>query len=88
MCGIAGIMLKTDTSHLRIGEALVQMLDGCQHRGPDSTGFALYAPADEGNLRLRFFVGEGDLASEATERIRTVLEAQQARVIDDETVAR
>jgi glutamate synthase domain-containing protein 1 len=86
MCGIAGIMLKTDTSHLRIGEALVQMLDGCQHRGPDSTGFALYAPADEGNLRLRFFVGEGDLASEATERIRTVLQAQQARVIDDETV--
>ena len=37
------------------------MLDGCQHRGPDSTGFALYHEADgDGTLRLRFFVGEGD----------------------------
>ena len=86
MCGIAGIMLKSHTTHLRIGEALVQMLDGCQHRGPDSTGFALYAPANEGNLRLRFFVGEQDVAAEATQRIRTVLETEGARVIDDETV--
>ena len=40
MCGIAGIMFKgagvRDT-----GKALIDMLDGCQHRGPDSTGFAL-----------------------------------------------
>ena len=86
MCGIAGILLKTNTSHIRIGEALVQMLDGCQHRGPDSTGFALYAPADEGNLRLRFFVGEGEEAAEARRRIRAVLDTEQARVIDDETV--
>ena len=40
MCGIAGIMLK-DSSDFNTGEALVNMLNGCQHRGPDSTGFAL-----------------------------------------------
>ena len=39
------------------------MLDGCQHRGPDSTGFALYHETNgERHLRLRFFVGEGEEA--------------------------
>ena len=42
MCGIAGIMFKGDVpAELSTGRALVQMLDGCQHRGPDSTGLAL-----------------------------------------------
>ena len=66
MCGIAGIMLKHEVAGMRTGQALVQMLDGCQHRGPDSTGFALYAPAQEGSLRLRFFVGDGAAAAAAT----------------------
>ncbi len=42
MCGIAGIMFKGAGSNLSTGKALIDMLDGCQHRGPDSTGFALY----------------------------------------------
>jgi glutamate synthase domain-containing protein 1 len=45
------------------GKALIQMLDGCQHRGPDSTGFALYAPEKSGRLKMRFFLEkliEGD----------------------------
>ena len=43
MCGIAGILYKDATASDReIGQALITMLDGCQHRGPDSTGFALY----------------------------------------------
>ena len=57
MCGIAGIMYKGKL--LGTGQALIDMLDGCQHRGPDSTGFALYTREEEGRLRLRFFVGEG-----------------------------
>ena len=58
MCGIAGIMYRGDDQAFGTGEALIRMLDGCQHRGPDSTGFALYAPEASGRLKLRFFLGE------------------------------
>jgi len=86
MCGIAGIMFKSETAGLDTGRALVEMLDGCQHRGPDSTGFALYAPADEGTLRIRFFVGDGDEAAAAIERINDVLSDHHAEVVSAETV--
>ena len=86
MCGIAGIMFKSETTGLDTGRALVELLDGCQPRGPDSTGFALYAPADEGTLRIRFFVGDGDEAAAAIERINDVLSDHHAEVVSAETV--
>ena len=61
MCGIAGIFFKKPDSDQVLGRALVEMLDGCQHRGPDSTGFALYERELPG-LRLRFLV-DGDGAA-------------------------
>lgn len=77
MCGIAGIFFKKpDGSHV-LGKALVDMLDGCQHRGPDSTGFALYEDGIDG-LRLRFFVDPGD--EEAPARIRATLKNEGARI--------
>ncbi|MGE4648571.1 MAG: class II glutamine amidotransferase [Arenicellales bacterium] len=63
MCGIAGVMYRGAGQSFDTGEALIQMLDGCQHRGPDSTGFALYAPEQAGRLKMRFFLDrltEGD----------------------------
>ena len=57
MCGIAGIMYKGTEGVFDTGEALIRMLDACQHRGPDSTGFALYDKANPGELKLRFFLG-------------------------------
>ena len=63
MCGIAGILYKSENGAAQgdLGSDLITMLDGCQHRGPDSTGFALYHEATENDrLRLRFFVGEGE----------------------------
>ena len=63
MCGIAGVMYRGVGQNFDTGEALIQMLDGCQHRGPDSTGFALYAPEQSGRLKMRFFLDrltEGD----------------------------
>jgi glutamate synthase domain-containing protein 1 len=86
MCGIAGIMFKREAPELSTGQALVQMLDGCQHRGPDSTGFALYAPEAEGRLRLRFLVGEGSEAAEATARLKALFAEHGAKVVEDETV--
>jgi glutamate synthase domain-containing protein 1 len=87
MCGIAGIMFKGEAPPgLSTGRALVQMLDGCQHRGPDSTGFALYSPSTEGELRLRFFVGEGAQEQAAIERLAAVFDEHDAEVIEGETI--
>ena len=54
MCGIAGVLYKQAGTH-EIGKTLIDMLDGCQHRGPDSTGFALYGEQKD-LLQLRFIV--------------------------------
>ncbi|MCK5364379.1 MAG: amidophosphoribosyltransferase, partial [Gammaproteobacteria bacterium] len=86
MCGIAGIMYKTTGSLGATGQALIDMLDGCQHRGPDSTGFALYSPSADDRLRLRFFVGEGDEAGAAVERIKASLAEHGASIAEDQIV--
>ena len=86
MCGIAGILFKRIPDDLSTGRALIDMLDGCQHRGPDSTGFALYGEEHGGELKLRFFVGEGTEADEPIERIKAVLAAHQARIVEDERI--
>jgi glutamate synthase domain-containing protein 1 len=84
MCGIAGILFKRIPDDLSTGRALIDMLDGCQHRGPDSTGFALYGEEHGGELKLRFFVGEGAETDESIERIKEVLAAHQAQIVEDE----
>ena len=86
MCGIAGIMFKNGDDDNATGRALIDMLDGCQHRGPDSTGFALYGDVRDGQLRLRFFVGEGDEAGKSVERIRGALAKHSASIVEDERV--
>ncbi len=88
MCGIAGIMFKGGSGGAETGKALVDMLDGCQHRGPDSTGFALYGEPHDGELRLRFFVGGDGDASATRTRIREVLAAHDAEVLDEAVIAR
>ena len=86
MCGIAGIMYRGERDGLHVAKALIDMLDGCQHRGPDSTGFALYGQAAKGELKLRFFVGQGDEAVVAVERIQKTLAEQHASIIEDEHI--
>ena len=56
MCGIAGLIHRGKTSN--VGEELQNMLQALKHRGPDSTGYALYANNDGQNFILRFKVGE------------------------------
>jgi glutamate synthase domain-containing protein 1 len=86
MCGIAGILFKGEDATRSAGEALVDMLDGCQHRGPDSTGFALYGPTEPGHLRLRFIVGEGLDADNAVGRIKNALASYDASIISEEII--
>lgn len=46
MCGIAGRILASPG---RVGNDLVELMDAQEHRGADSTGFAIYGtPRDEG----------------------------------------
>lgn len=86
MCGIAGIMLKDSSKPFKMGEALVDMLNGCQHRGPDSTGFALYGESQENKLILRLFVGQGDAADAPIQHIKELLLKHSATIISDEHV--
>ena len=82
MCGIAGIMYK-GAGERDTGRALIDMLDGCQHRGPDSTGFALYGEDQEDQLRLRFFIGD---ERDVVERIRAALAEQGATIVEDQII--
>jgi len=88
MCGIAGILYKDGARH-DLGRDLITMLDGCQHRGPDSTGFALYHEPAGGNghreLRLRFFVGEGE-EEQAIGDIRARLQELDAEILEEQLV--
>ena len=43
MCGIAGIISKTDTD---ISNTLIKMLNFIQHRGPDASGIAIFPKAE------------------------------------------
>ena len=88
MCGIAGILYKSlaEGRNQTTGQALIDMLDGCQHRGPDSTGFALYGDAQDDRLRLRFFVGSGDEAAAAIGKIKEILAQHQAEILEDEVI--
>ncbi len=83
MCGIAGIMFKGDRDTFETGKALISMLDGCQHRGPDSTGFALYGHSAERHLRLRFLIGERDDEADIIARIKEMLAKHGAKIIED-----
>ncbi len=56
MCGIAGLIHRGKSAN--IGKELTQMLQSLKHRGPDSTGFALYGPAMADKHVMRFKVAE------------------------------
>ena len=82
MCGIAGVLYKQAGNH-EIGKTLIEMLDGCQHRGPDSTGFALYGE-DKDQLQLRFIVPTEEKArQDAIDNIASLL-ARHGATIDSE----
>ncbi|MGH3495633.1 MAG: hypothetical protein ACRDQ1_20725, partial [Sciscionella sp.] len=54
MCGIAGIIYRNGNGAHRIGRDMTSMLQSMKHRGPDSTGYALYhTPAQELVVRVK-----------------------------------
>ena len=56
MCGIAGIIRRGAPGN--IGSEMTSMLRSLKHRGPDSTGFAMYGVPEENYYVMRFKVAE------------------------------
>lgn len=56
MCGIAGLIHRGKTGD--IGQEMTAMLQSLKHRGPDSTGYALYGKPHGDELVMRFKVAE------------------------------
>jgi glutamate synthase domain-containing protein 1 len=52
MCGIAGLFLKDPSLQPELGAHLARMLGVLSDRGPDSAGFAVYAPPVPGLRKL------------------------------------
>ena len=77
MCGIAGLIWKGGASS-DIGSEMTQMLQALKHRGPDSTGFALYGKAVEGVQVLRFKVAEQEEMDTGFDIHRQVIERKAA----------
>ena len=56
MCGIAGLIHRGKSTN--VGGEMQNMLQSLKHRGPDSTGYALYGDSGSNDYILRFKVGE------------------------------
>ena len=77
MCGIAGIIYRDGTHE--IGRDMTRMLQSMKHRGPDSTGYALYGPPNDGLAVMRYTLADSNTPRdfEFDER----LERHQGRVV-------
>ncbi len=79
MCGIAGLIHKGKT--VNIGKELQDMLQALKHRGPDSTGYALYGEGESDNYIMRFKVGENvKEGSKAINEDKSVYDARRKQV--------
>lgn len=58
MCGIAGLIHRGKSSN--VGAEMTSMLMALKHRGPDSTGYALYGEPQDGDYVMRLKVAEAE----------------------------
>nr|MBA3302831.1 glutamine amidotransferase [Acidimicrobiia bacterium] len=82
MCGIAGIIHRDGVAD--IGVEMTRMLQSMKHRGPDSTGFALYGTATE-SVIMRFKLADSNDVrdfdfAERLERHRNEVEARLGKI--------
>lgn len=82
MCGIAGVIYRGQEGP--IGRDVTRMLHAMRHRGPDSTGFALYGPPGELTV-MRFKLADPTDQrdfdfSERLERSRREVEARLSKL--------
>ena len=58
MCGIAGIIYKD--GRREIGHDMTRMLQSMKHRGPDSTGYALFGPHTPNLYVMRYKLADAN----------------------------
>jgi glutamate synthase domain-containing protein 1 len=58
MCGIAGIIYRDGTRD--VGRDMTRMLQSMKHRGPDSTGYALYGQPHNGRVVMRYTLADAN----------------------------
>jgi methylamine---glutamate N-methyltransferase subunit A len=58
MCGIAGIIYRNGSRD--VGRDMTRMLQSMKHRGPDSTGYALYGQPQDGRVVMRYTLADAN----------------------------
>jgi len=77
MCGIAGLIHRGGTGD--VGKEMTAMLQSLKHRGPDSTGYALYGKPHGHELVVRFKLAEQAEAAKGFD-IQAQLKQRRAEV--------
>ena len=72
MCGIAGLIHRGKKSD--VGAEMTSMLQALKHRGPDSTGYAVYGAAHEDDYIMRFILAEQDVMKKSFDMKEKVAE--------------
>jgi glutamate synthase domain-containing protein 1 len=81
MCGIAGIIYRNGGGEHRVGADMTAMLQAMKHRGPDSTGYALYRPTAENYvMHVKLAEANGKVDFELDARLARQREEVQARM--------
>src|SRR5438309_10855720 len=63
MCGIAGIIYRDNGGAHAVGHDMTAMLQSMKHRGPDSTGYALYGQVQDA-IVMRYTLADANDASD------------------------
>ena len=80
MCGIAGIIYRNGDADREVGRDMTRMLQAMKHRGPDSTGFALYrGDADTFVMHVKLSEAADDDA-ELAQRVQRQRDQVEARM--------
>lgn len=83
MCGIAGIIYRNGGAEQHVGRDMTLMLQAMKHRGPDSTGYALYRPAaDSYVMHVKLAEANGRRDFDFDERLRRQRRDVEARVLE------
>ena len=81
MCGIAGIIYAGGGGTHEVGRDMTAMLQAMKHRGPDSTGYALYRPAADGYvMHVKLAEGNGNGDFDFAQRLRRARAEVESRL--------
>lgn len=83
MCGIAGRILAAPG---KVGADLVDLMDAQEHRGADSTGFAVYGPPRDTGYVLRGMGFDKAQMDSDLETFKSILSAHQSDFLSDPVI--